>query len=171
MTQEEIFQLIIEERKKQGFLREELDEKAGTVVFGTILEITNNKKKSYSSVMFSNLVKLLDALGFEVIIEDKNANWGLDMRLRRLPKKLFTGQRIEMREHIRTKGLDARVDLFDSPEAVLKFVPKPCDVYEVLPGALIRKHIDMNDDHPFGTMYSYNEHISPDHIENRVTYR
>lgn len=169
MKQEEIFEVVVDERKKQGFSREELDFQSGTTIFGTILEITNGGKKR-GTVMLSTLIKLLDGLGLELVIEDKQANWGLDMRLRRMPRKLYTGQRIEARELIRKEGLSERVDLFDSPEAVLKFITKPCDVYEVLPNNLLRKNMDMFE-HEYATMYSYNGDVSPDAIENRVTYR
>lgn len=167
MNQEDIFRLIIEERIKQGVKRADLDKKAGTVSFASIHEVLNGKG---ITVGLLNIIKILDALNFQVSVEDKGINWGLDTRLRRMPKTLYVGERIESRAIKRQDGFHARVDLYETPEVALKFITQPCDVYEIHPHDLIRKHFDVID-HPYGTIYSYNDWISPDFIENRVTYR
>lgn len=122
-----------------------------------------------TNVSFDYFLKMLDALNLKVVIEDKDADWGLDMRLRMLPRKLYVAERIEVRGIIAKGGFSPRVDLFESPEVALKFFPPPMDVYEIHP-TLIRKKFDVAD-HPFGTMYSYDGWIDPQLIRNRVTYR
>lgn len=120
---------------------------------------------------FNVMKNLFDSINMDLIAEDKDIDWGMDMaRLRRMPKKLYHGERIEAREHIREDGLHPRVDFFDSIEAVLKFIPTPCDVYEIYPHRLPRRYFDVVD-HPFGVMYSYNEHVPKEFIMNRITYR
>jgi hypothetical protein len=167
MKQEELFQYIDEERKKQGLRQEDLRDLAQTAAVYSIKEVVAGRA---STTGIKYIIQILDVLGLQLTVEDKDADWGLDMRLRRMPKKLFTAQRIESREIIRKEGFYARVDLFEKPEDCLKFVPTPCDIYEIWPHRLIRKHFDVID-HPFGTMYSYNDWISPDYIEDRVTHR
>lgn len=167
MTQEEIFTLIMEERKRQGFKREDFEKESGTATYGSMQQVLNGKGVS---VMIKNLIQMLDVLDLTFAIEDKYANWGLDVRLRRMPKRLFLPERIESREVIRKEGFHGRVDLFETPEAALRFMPAPCDIYEIYPDELIRKHFEVSD-HPYGTMYAYSDWVAPEYIENRVTHR
>lgn len=167
MRQEEIFKLIIDKRRESGESREHFEKRAGTVLGG--MHDTLNGKNYTVGMLY--IIKMLDALNLQLVVEDKDTNWGPDMgRLRMMPKKLFTGQRIEARDMIKKEGLYSRVDLFETPEEVLKFVPTPCDIYEINPSKLYRKKFDVVE-HPFGMMYSYNEHIMPDFIKNMVTHR
>lgn len=158
---------IAEERRRQKITRIDFDKRAKTSAMSSLLEVVRGHG---ITIGFIYVLRMLDALGYTLVIEDKEANWGLDMRLRRMPKKLFVAERIESREHIRDDGFHARVDMFESPEAALKHYPKPRDIYEIYPHRLIRKHFDVNE-HPFGTMYSYNNWVSPEYIQNRVTHR
>lgn len=168
MKHEEILQFLLDEKKKQNLSRDKIEELSGTVSIGSIPEVQKGKR---ISIGLNNIIKLLDAFGYRLVIEDKDAYWGEDVeRLRIMPKKLYVGQRIETRELIKENGFDPRVDLFEKPEHVLKFMPDTCDIYEIRPSKLIRKKFDVLD-HPFGTMYSYHEHIPPEFIVNRVTHR
>lgn len=167
MKQEEIFKLIMEERKKSGIKVKDFNKESGTVAYGSMQQVLIGKGHT---VGISNLIQMLDVLDLQFVIEDKDADWGLDMRLRRMPKKLFVVERIDNREMVRKEGFHARVDMFESPEAALKIYPKPCDVYEIWPHRLIRKQFDVVD-HPFGPMYSYNGWVAPEYIENRATHR
>lgn len=124
--------------------------------------------KDQEGMSIDAIIMFLDGMGLTLAIEDKVMNW--DSRLKILPRKLFTGARIEARVYIKENGLDARVDLFETPEAVLQFVPTPCDVYEIYPLELLRNKFEVVD-HPFGTLYSYNDNISPDYIESRTGHR
>jgi len=90
-------------------------------------------------------------------------------RVRMLPKKLYHGERIEAREFAKD-GFFARVDLFESPEDVLKFIPKPCDVYRINPFKLVRKQLFVTD-HPEAKIYNYYENIPKEHVYERMTYR
>jgi hypothetical protein len=167
VRQEEIFHLIMDERKRQGRRREDFEKESGNRTYGSMQQVLNNIGHT---VGIKYLIEMLDVLDMQIVIEDKKANWGLDMRLRRMPKKLYLAERIESRERVISDGLYARVDMFETPEAVLQFYPKPCDVYEIHPQRLIRKHFDVTE-HPFGTMYSYNDWVAPEYIKNRATHR
>lgn len=167
MNQEDILNIIVNERHSQGIKREDLEEKAG-VCLGNVMKVLS---KNRGTIGLSYIIKMLDALDLKLTVEDKEVDWGTDMsRLRRMPKKLYHGERIESREYIRMEGFEGRVDLFESVEDVLKFVPKPCDIYEIRPGKLIRKSFDLVD-HPYGTVYSYYDHIPSDRIVSMVTYK
>lgn len=166
MNKTEIIQVMLQKMEKEGLSKRKLADKIGIFDSGVgrFLNYGNNQR-------FDGVLTMLDALDLKLVVEDKDAEWGEDMaRLRMMPKKLYVGERIESRELIRQEGFYPRVDLFDSLDAALKFVPKPLDVYEIRVGRLIRKKFDLND-HPFGTMYSYNEWIDPGAILNMVTYR
>jgi hypothetical protein len=167
MNQEEILRVMLDEKKKQKLKTEVWEEKAG-VRSGNIREVLNG---NVGQMGLLNVIKLLNVLDLQLVVEDKDAEWGENMeRLRMMPKKLFLGERIESRELVRSAGFYPRVDLFDSLESVLKFMPKPLDVYEIRLGRLIRRKFDVIH-HPFGTMYSYNEHIAPGSVVNRTTHR
>lgn len=167
MNQDEIFNLIINKRRESGEKREDFEKRVGAVLGG--LHDTLNGRNYTVGIMY--IIRMLDALGLQLTVEDKDINWGPDMdRLRMMPKRLYVGERIESRELVREEGLHSRVDLFDNPESVLKFIPAPCDIYEISAGSLIRKKFDVIE-HPFGTMYSYNAYIKPELISYRVTHR
>jgi hypothetical protein len=169
MTQEEILRLVVELRKERKIKREDFDEKVGTkATYGQALAVLNGAN---GTMGISYVMKLLDALDLQLVVEDKDANWGSDMeRLRIMPKQLFLAERLEARELVKYGGFYPRVDLFDNVETCLKFMPKPCEVYSIKTGKLIRKQFEVIH-HPFGTMYSYHEHIPADAIIDRVTYR
>lgn len=162
------------DRKEMGQVFKEVAERRYTFVkqMEKKTEVSHINKfiNHGNGLSFEKILELLDKLDLTFQIEDKDIDWGLDMRLRRMPKKLFHGERIEAREFVAQNGFYARVDLFESPEMVLKFIPKPCDVYEIYPGRLIRKYFDVVD-HPYGLLYSFNEHIPAEYIVNKVTYR
>lgn len=178
MNQNEIIQFILDERIRQGYTVNGLETKAGTtmghfkgVLNGDIADKGHGKTAQRQTVGLKAITKFLDALDLKIVIEDKDANWGEDMaRLRMMPKKLYVGERIEAREIIKKEGFYPRVDLFSTPEEVMKFLPGNCDIYEIRLGRLIRKKFDVIA-HPFGTMYSYNEWIPPEAIVNWTTHR
>lgn len=178
MNQEEMLQLALNERKKTGLTIEQFEKKAGVRLthYRDVLNTlrgkpTRSQDKNRLSVSLLHFTKVLDALDLQLVIEDKDAEWGEDMaRLRMMPKKLYVGERIEAREVVQTEGFYPRVDLFEHPEQVLKFLPGNCDIYEIRLGKLNRKKFDVIE-HPFGAMYSYNDWISPEAIVNRVTHR
>jgi hypothetical protein len=165
VNKKEIAEALAVVFEQRGISRKEAGRVAGITDSNVIRFI-----KHHDGMSMSKLMELLDAHDMEFIIVDKDVNWGLDVRLRVMPKKLYVGERIESRSIVRQEGFHSRVDLFETPEAALNFYTKPCDVYEIFPHKLIRKQFDVID-HPLGTMYSYNDWISPDYIENRVTYR
>lgn len=122
-------------------------------------------------VSFNTLFKLLDSFDLKLIVEDKEVDWGVDMtRLRMMPKVLFHGERIESRESIQEEGFLGRIDLFDNITTALKFIPKPCEIYEIRISGLTRIKFDVVD-HPYGNIYSYFGHIPPAMIMKRTTYR
>jgi transcriptional regulator with XRE-family HTH domain len=167
MNQEELLNLIANIRKTRGIKRDDLEGKAGASIGGLL----NVLSKRRGTIGLSYIIKILDALDLQIAIEDKDIVWGTDMnRLRMMPKKLYHGERIESREYIRLEGFEGRVDMFESIDDVLKFVPKPCDIYEIRPGKLKRKSFDLVD-HPFGTVYSYYDHIPSDRVVSMVTYK
>jgi hypothetical protein len=127
--------------------------------------------KHYHGMGIDELFSTLEKLNLKLVIEDQDAEWGENMaRLRMMPKKLYTAERIEAREIIQKQGFYPRVDLFDNVETALKFAVKPCDLYEIRLGRLIRKKFDVQD-HPFGTMYSYHDIIPVEAIVNKATHR
>lgn len=167
MNQEEILKLIVSERKRRRITREVLEKKAGANL-GSVQNVLHRGK---GTIGLSYLIKLLDALDLQITIEDKDIDWGTDMsRLRRMPKKLYHGERIESRDYLKLEGFEGRVDLFETVEDVLKFVPKPCDIYEINPATLKRKSFDLVE-HPFGAVYSYYGHVPSDRVISMVTYR
>jgi hypothetical protein len=167
MEHEEIMKFLHREYKNKGFSRKSWEEKAG-VNAGNVTEVLRGRK---GTMGLYHIMRLLDALDFRLVIEDKNIDWGTDMnKLRLLPKKLYHGERIEARETIKSEGFWGRVDLFETAEIALKFIPTPCDIYEIHPAELKRKSFELVE-HPYGDIYSYFSNIPTKFIKNRVTYR
>lgn len=161
MSKKEIAQSILDVIEKRG-----LRIKDAAIAAGISDSNVHRFLKHHDSLSLGRLILLLDSLDLKFVVEDKGANWGLDERLRCMPKFLYCAGRMETRTMIQKEGFYPRVDLFETTGEVLSFFPTPCDIYEIRADGLIRKNFDLFD-HPFGTMYSYNEHIPPELINHR----
>lgn len=167
MNQDEILHFVLEEQKKRGITQSKFKTNIGTN-YGSFWNPLHGYSKS---IYLLTVITALDKLGYKLVIEDKEADWGPDMeQLRRMPKKLFHGERIEARDYVHENGFDSRVDLFESPDIVKKFIPTPCDIYELRVASLPRKHFEIMD-HPFGKMYSFYSHIPAEKIISKTTHR
>jgi hypothetical protein len=165
-NKKEIVDVLHEEIKKRNWNMRQA---------GVFFDVNNTNlytlMKEYKGVSFDRFIDILDKLDLKLVVEDKDAKWGEDMaRLRMMPKKLFTTERVENRELVKKHGFHPRVDLFASPEIALKFIGVDCDVYEISLGLLMRRKFDVVE-HPFGTIYSYTEHIPAESIRNWTTHR
>jgi hypothetical protein len=179
MNQIDILEYLWAEKNRHGYTVEQFKQKTG-VNLGIYQDTLNVLKKSPTidpkrhtekkSVMINGVIAALKGLGKELIIVDEGANLGIDPRVLTLPPLLYVHERIENRAIVRQEGFHARVDFYETEEICLKYATTPCDVYEIYPRDLIRSRFVLEET-PYGTRYSYNDRVSPDHIDNRTTHR
>jgi len=166
MKQEEILQYMLDEKKTLKMRIEDWEKKAGCSSLN-VKEVLRQKK---GTMGLKYAIQLLDAMDLELTIQDKGAKWSSNHEaVLRLPKYMYSGQRIEARQHIAANGFDPKVDLYLTVEDALHFVTKPCDIYTIESCDLWRDKFQV-EEHPLAPIYHYHDHIPAHAMDSCVKF-